>query len=151
VPRDASVPEDDAQIDDVAVGDPAQREPVAQACAARATRLAPRDPYPFAPLRDEKLMVNELYLSTVYRPTSGMATGLASKLLKGTAPGASAFELADALEACAKLRETLRASLARYEPEVLSLYARAGRTCSGPLSFLATLINGEVRDVPLPR
>jgi type IV secretion system protein VirB4 len=102
-------------------------------------------------LRDEKLMVNGLYLSTVYRPTSGLATGLTSKLLKGTAPGASAFELADALDACAKLRQTLRASLARYEPDVLSLYVKAGRTCSGPLSFLATLINGEMRDVPLPR
>ena len=29
-------------------------------------------------------MVNELYLSTVYRPTAGVATGLASKLLKRT-------------------------------------------------------------------
>jgi type IV secretion system protein VirB4 len=102
-------------------------------------------------LRDEKLMVDELYLSTVYRPTSGVATGLASRVLKSTAQGTSAFELADALDACAKLRQTLRASLARYEPQVLSLYARAGRTCSGPLGFLAALINGEVRDVPLPR
>jgi type IV secretion system protein VirB4 len=102
-------------------------------------------------LRDEKLMVNELYLSTVYRPTSGMATGLASKFLARTAPHASAFELADALDACAKLRETLRASLARYEAETLSLYSKAGRIYSAPLNLLSTLINGEVREVPLPR
>jgi type IV secretion system protein VirB4 len=102
-------------------------------------------------LRDEKLMVNELYVSTVYRPTAGLATGLASKLLKGAAPGESALELADALDACVKLRETLRASLARYDPDVLSLYTAGGRTCSAPLSFFSALINGEVRDVPLPR
>ena len=30
-------------------------------------------------LAHQKLMVNELYLSTVYRPTAGLASGLASK------------------------------------------------------------------------
>ena len=33
-------------------------------------------------LSHQKLMVNELYLSTVYRPTAGVATGLAARLLK---------------------------------------------------------------------
>ena len=33
-------------------------------------------------LAGETLMVNELYLSTVYRPTAGLATGMASQLLK---------------------------------------------------------------------
>src|SRR5579872_3505973 len=102
-------------------------------------------------LRDEKLMVNEVYLSTVYRPTSGLATGLTSRFLKHAAPRASAFELADALDACAKLRQTLRASLARYEPETLGLYMKAGRTYSGPLNLLSTLINGEIGEIPLPR
>jgi type IV secretion system protein VirB4 len=102
-------------------------------------------------LRDETLMVNELYLSTVYRPTSGLATGLASQLLARRERHGVAIELADALEACEKLRGTLRASLARYEPEVLSLYSKAGRIYSGPLNLFSTLVNGEVREVPLPR
>ena len=102
-------------------------------------------------LRNQTLMVNELYLATVYRPTSGAATGLASKLMKHTGAATSRFELADALEACEKLREGVRAALARYEPEVLTLYTRDGRTYSGPLSLFSTLINGEVREVPLPR
>src|SRR6185437_2097162 len=102
-------------------------------------------------LAGERLMVNEVFLSLVYRPTAGMATGLASRILKRTAPNQAALELSDALDACAKLRDTARASLARYEPEVLSLYTRNGRVFSGPLSLLATLINGEVREIPLAR
>ena len=102
-------------------------------------------------LRQEKLMVNELYLSTVYRPVAGLTASVASRLLSKGARKGLALELADALEACAKLRETVRASLSRYEPEVLTLYQRAGRTYSGPLNLFATLINGEVREVPLPR
>jgi type IV secretion system protein VirB4 len=102
-------------------------------------------------LSGQKLMVNELFLTTVYRPTSGVATGIASNLLKRARSGASALELADALDACEKLRETVRASLARYDPEVLGVYQRGGRSYSGPLNLFSTLINGEVREVPLPR
>ncbi len=102
-------------------------------------------------LAGQMLMVNELYLSTVYRPTAGLTTGLAARLLKRAQPSGSALELADALEGCEKLRETVRASLARYEPELLGVYSKGGRAYSGVLSFLSTLINGEVREVPLPR
>jgi type IV secretion system protein VirB4 len=101
-------------------------------------------------LAHQKLMVNELYLSTVYRPTAGVASGLASKLLNHTQSTGSRYELADALDACEKLRETVRASLTRYEPEVLGLYAKAGRAYSGPLNLFSTLINGDFREVPLP-
>ena len=45
----------------------------------------------------------------------------------------------------------MRASLARYEPELLGVYAKGGRAYSGVLSFLSTLVNGEVREVLLPR
>jgi type IV secretion system protein VirB4 len=102
-------------------------------------------------LAQQTLMVNELYLSTVYRPTAGRASGLTSQLLKRTQRGSAALELNDALDACEKLRETLMASLARYEPEILSLYEKAGRTYSAPLNIFSTLINGDVREVPLPR
>jgi type IV secretion system protein VirB4 len=102
-------------------------------------------------LSGQKLMMNELYLSTVYRPTTGVATGFAAKLLRRTQPGGLAMEFADALDACEKLRETLRASLGRYEPEVLRVYAKGGRRYSGVLNFLSTLINGDLREVPLPR
>jgi type IV secretion system protein VirB4 len=102
-------------------------------------------------LSRRRLLVNELYLSLVYRPTAGLATGLASRFLKRTRADESALELADALETSEKLREAVRVSLARYEPEVLSVYERAGRVYSGPLNLFSTLINGELREVPLPR
>ncbi len=102
-------------------------------------------------LSGRRLLVNELYLSTVYRPTSGVVTGLAAQLLKRTRRDESNLELADALDACEKLREAIRVSLARYEPEVLAVYERSGRVYSGPLNLFCTLINGEAREVPLPR
>jgi type IV secretion system protein VirB4 len=102
-------------------------------------------------LGEQTLMVNELYLSTVFRPTSGLATGLTSQLLKRTQRGSAALELNDALDACEKLRQTLLASLAPYEPEALGLYEKASRTYSAPLNIFSTLINGDTREVPLPR
>jgi type IV secretion system protein VirB4 len=102
-------------------------------------------------LSRRRLLVNELYLSLVYRPTAGLATGLASRFLKRTRPEEERLELADALESCGKLRDTVRESLARYEPEALSLYERGGRVYSGPLNLFSTLINGESLEVPLPR
>ncbi|HUN76600.1 MAG TPA: VirB4 family type IV secretion/conjugal transfer ATPase [Steroidobacteraceae bacterium] len=97
------------------------------------------------------LMVNELYLSLVYRPTVGAATSLTSKLLSRAQAGHSALELEDSLDACEKLRETVRASLSRYEPEVLGVYSHEGRRLSSLLEFLAYLVTLERRRVPVPR
>jgi type IV secretion system protein VirB4 len=99
----------------------------------------------------ERLMVNELYLSLVYRPTSGAVTGLASKLIARAQEAGTAAELQEALEACEKLRQTVEASLDRYEPEVLGLYERDGHRYSRVLEFLSFLINAERRTVPLPQ
>jgi type IV secretion system protein VirB4 len=96
-------------------------------------------------------MVNELYLSTVYRPNAGVATSLAARLLMHSQGVGAPLELADALDACEKLRQTVRASLSRYEPEVLGIYSRRGGNYSSLLSFLSLLVNGESRPVPLPR
>ena len=102
-------------------------------------------------LAGETLMVNELYLSVVYRPVAGAVSGLASKLIARRGGPNVTAELADALEACAKLRETLVAALARYEPESLGVESRHGRTYSRLLEFFAQLINAEYQPVPLPR
>jgi type IV secretion system protein VirB4 len=104
-----------------------------------------------ARLAGETLMVNELYLSTVYRPTAGVASGLVAKCLSRTHREESRLELSDALDACEKLSGTLMASLARYEPEPLALYSQGGRVCSRLLEFLGALVAGEERRVPLPR
>jgi type IV secretion system protein VirB4 len=101
-------------------------------------------------LANETLMINEVYLAVVHRPTSGMATGLVSKALASTQRAGSRWALADALDVCEKLRQTLYASLARYEPEILGAYRCGNIWCSALLEYLGVLINGEWQRMPLP-
>ena len=103
-------------------------------------------------LSAEILMVNDLYLSIVYRPVAGAAPGLLSRFASKHAPAALAAERADAIEASEKLAETLSSSLGRYEPARLQTYVDAeGRQYSQVLEFLSLLLNGESKPVPLPR
>lgn len=102
-------------------------------------------------LSGETLMLNELYLAILYRPASGLATSLVSKVLSRTQRHGVQQELADALDACEKLTATVRASLARYEPELLGTYQLGNVWYSSLLEYLGVLLNGEWRRVPLPR
>ena len=104
-----------------------------------------------ARISGERLMVNELYLATVYRSTTGVVTNWTSKILSRTSRDAVELDLRSALDACEKLRHTLLSSLDRYEIEPLGLYEHQGHTCSRILEFLGLLINGEWQRVPLPR
>lgn len=90
-----------------------------------------------ARLGQEALMVNELYFALVYRPVAGVATSWASRLLRRTAPQESQLEVRDALDACEKLSQTVRASLDRYDPEPLGVYRREGRDPSGAAAACA--------------
>jgi len=99
----------------------------------------------------ETLMVNELYLSVVFRPRVGLVSTAAMKFLSKTTQGNEQQELRDALDACAKLRSQLMASLDRYEPEILGIYEKGGRQFSSLLEYFSLLLNGEWRPVPLPR
>ena len=99
----------------------------------------------------EQLMVNELYLAVLYRPAPGRARRLFSNVLAKTNSAAPHLELRDALEACARLSQTLCASLSRYEPQPLGCYRDSARWYSSLLEFFALLINGEHVRVPLPR
>jgi len=103
-------------------------------------------------LSSETLMVNDLYLSVVYRPVAGTAPSLVSRLVSKHAPQALAVERADAIEASEKLAQTVSSSLARYEPERLRDYSGPGRrSYSQVLEFFGLLLNGEWQAVPLPR
>lgn len=104
-----------------------------------------------ARLSGETLMVNELYVSVIYRPVSGVTTGAASKLLARTTRGGAGADLADAIEVCEKLGQTVAASLARYEPERLGVHNVGGRCHSGLLEFFGVLVNAEWQAMPLPR
>jgi type IV secretion system protein VirB4 len=102
-------------------------------------------------LAGETLMVNELYLSVVYRPVMGAAPSLLANALARAPQSRAEDDLADALDVCEKLGQTLSASFTRYEPERLGVYSSNGRSFSRLLEFLALLINGESQPIPLPR
>ena len=99
----------------------------------------------------ETLMVNDLFLAIVYRPVAGAASGTLARLFAHAGGDEARLELADALDACEKLLQTVRVSLARYEPETLGTYRSASVWCSSLLEYLGLLVNGEWRRVPLPR
>jgi type IV secretion system protein VirB4 len=99
----------------------------------------------------ETLMQNDLYLSVLYRPASGVAAGLVSRALARTERDGAQRDLAEALDACEKLSQTLRASLLRYEPELLGCYEHSRAWYSSLLEYLGVLINGEWQRMPLRR
>jgi type IV secretion system protein VirB4 len=101
-------------------------------------------------LAKETLMTNEVYLAVVYRPMSGVATSVVSKVLARAQRDRSRLDLADALDACEKLAQTLTASLVRYEPDLLGTYRSGHVWCSSLLEYLGLLINGEWQRSPLP-
>jgi type IV secretion system protein VirB4 len=102
-------------------------------------------------LAGETLMVNDLYIALCYRPTASLASGAVSRFLMRSRMAPADGELVDALDSCAKHAQVIRAALARYEPEPLGTYRRGEMWCSSLLEYLALLINGESRRVPLPR
>jgi type IV secretion system protein VirB4 len=102
-------------------------------------------------LAAEALMVNELYLAVVYRPVTGVATGAMSRLLTTSRREGSRLELADALDACEKLAQSLRASLASYDPQLLGSYRLSDAWYSSLLEYFGLLVNGEWQRTPLPR
>jgi type IV secretion system protein VirB4 len=102
-------------------------------------------------LSGERLMVNELYLSVVYRSTTGAVSNWTSKILSRTSRSAVEIDIRSALEACDKIRQSLLASLDRYEIEPLGLYERGGHRHSRVLEFFGMLMNGEWHPIALPR
>ncbi len=103
-----------------------------------------------ARLSTETLMVNELYLSTAYRPIAGAAPNLVARLLSAKASQHRLAEHVDALDACEKLAQTVSSSLARYDPERLGVYETNGRWYSRVLEFFSQLVNADLAPVPLP-
>ena len=102
-------------------------------------------------LASDTLMVNEWFVSVLYRPTVG-ALGLPlASLLAAQDADVSATLAREALDASAKLAEQILVGLDRYDPEPLALQGTGGSRTSDALGFLAFLINGERQPIPLPR
>ncbi len=99
----------------------------------------------------EQLMVNELYVSIVYRSAPGVVTDWTARVLSRAQRGSIELEIRAAIEACDKHRQTLLAAFERYDIEPLRLYEHEGQLCSQTLEFLGFLLNGEWQRMPLPR
>jgi len=101
----------------------------------------------------ERLMVNELYLSLVFRPQPTRIGHAALRILKKTDPEGERTELHDSLDECSKKRQELLAALERYDPEALGVYRLESSNVlfSSLLEFQGLLINGEWQRMPLPR
>jgi type IV secretion system protein VirB4 len=104
-----------------------------------------------ARLSGQTLMVNDLYLTLVYRPHATGAEALTAKLLRSRRPELTASATADALDACAKLRQLVSSSLVRYDAEALALPIDTGRPRAQLLEFFGELVNGEAQRFDLPR
>lgn len=100
-------------------------------------------------LTAETLMVNEMFVSLVYRPLAGVAGTVVTKALSRKRTPSSAAQVSEIVDTCEKLAQNVSASLARYEPELLGLRESGGRRFSRILEFCGLLLNGEWQPMPL--
>lgn len=107
---------------------------------------------------EDDMLINELYLTIVYRPQPFRVVQLLDKI--GGQIGAffkkeekeDLFQRQrEELEVIDELGNTALAALDRYDPEILGCYEHRGVMFSEMLEFLAFLVDGEWRRFPLPR
>ena len=96
------------------------------------------------------MLINELYLTIVYRPEPVKAAKLFD-IFGGKSAEDAAQKQREELEALEDILGTAMSSLDRYDPEVLGCYEHNGHTFSELLEFLAFLIDGFWKRFPLPR
>lgn len=103
-----------------------------------------------AKMAGEQMMINELYLTLVYRPQPVKATKFLDIFSKGSESD-QAERQADELDALQDLTNTTIAALDRYDPQLLGCYEHRGVMFSRTCEFLAFLVDGEHRRFALPR
>lgn len=101
-------------------------------------------------MADGRMLINELYLSIIYRPQPIKAARWLDILTKRSEEEVREQQQ-DSLDAIDEVSGAAMAALSRYEPEMLGCYERNGHMFSEVAEFLAFLINGEWRRFPLPR
>lgn len=97
----------------------------------------------------ETLMVNELYISILYRPMPTKAGKSIARIFSKTDSKALENDRLEALDKIEKIVEELLISLQRYEPERLGIYTHNDIKYSQVLEFFAYLINAEWQRMPL--
>lgn len=101
-------------------------------------------------MASDRMLVNELYLTVVYRPQPVKAVKLLD-IFSSKNPKELQQRQTEELEVVEDLIGVALASLDRYDPELLGCYEHKGNMFSEVLEFLAFLVDGEWRRFPLPR
>jgi len=96
------------------------------------------------------LMVNNLYLTIVYRPISDKVLSFLSHQQQQTLIEKQ-HNQQQAIKVLQDINHTIAAGLRRYHAELLGIYDHKGHAYSSALEFLASLINGEHIPMPITR
>jgi type IV secretion system protein VirB4 len=97
-----------------------------------------------------RMLVNELYLSIIYRPQPVKVTKWLDAFNVKSQQELEEEQI-DCLEKINEISGAAVAALFRYEPEMLGCYEHNGVMFSEAAEFLGYLVNGEWQRVPLPR
>lgn len=100
-------------------------------------------------INQSKMLVNELYLTVVYRPLFKKSSLPFFTKLEN--PAVLKRQAAEAIEKLSGVVDIVTSNLIQYEPEILEIYENQGLLFSKPLEFLSYLANGEWIKRPLPR
>lgn len=100
-------------------------------------------------LAQKKMMVNELYLTVIYRPVASQALGFFSRMEKK--PTVLKQQQDEAVEKLNEVVSIVTSSLDAYGPRVLGTYLHLGRLHSEVLEFLDFLVNGDWAPRALPK
>ncbi len=101
-------------------------------------------------LSGAKMLVNELYITLVYRPSVNKVDKFFSRFESLSRESLLSDQLAG-LAALDELEDNLKVALQRYDTEVLGVYENQGHTYSELLEFFGFLTNGEWQRMPLPK
>jgi type IV secretion system protein VirB4 len=101
-----------------------------------------------AKIGNERLMVNELYMTVVLRPFRTKAEGVLASLFSSRSRSDFAKAREELVAELDRIVTDLTASLGYYEPERLELYERHGVLFSQPAEFFNFLITGKCERVP---
>lgn len=103
-----------------------------------------------ASMASDCMLVNELYISILFRPQPVKAAKWFEKFSKQSGESLEEKQM-DELEALNDISGAALNALSRYEPELLGCYEYNDVIFSEIAEFLAFLVNGEWRRAPLPR
>lgn len=100
--------------------------------------------------KDYSLMVNDLYVTIVYKSVTDKVLNFFAKRERKTRDQKLALQ-EQAIANIEEINRSLKAAFKKYGGEALSIYEHNGFAFSKPLEFLALLLNGEYQRMPICR